>query len=332
MQTEIIGGGQGIVGAVEALRAGEVVAVPTETVYGLAGDALRPEAVARVFEAKERPRFDPLIIHLPDITWLERLTNVPTSQKEIVCTLVNAFWPGPFTLVLPKNKIVSGLVTAGLDTVALRMSAHAVFQEVITKFGRPLAAPSANRFGRISPTTAQHVLAELEGRIPLIVDGGPTIHGVESTVVAVSDNSVEVLRPGPVTEEMLRGVLRRIDGSPMLHRPAADTTNAPRSPGQLPSHYAPKTPLRLVNTDETVSWPDRQRAGLLAWTPPQTNHGFKQVRLLSPERNLREAAANLFRFLRELDTANLDLILAEPVPEQGLGVAINDRLRRAAHR
>jgi L-threonylcarbamoyladenylate synthase len=196
------------------------VALPTETVYGLAADALRSGAVVKIFEAKERPRFDPLIVHLQNRIWLERLAKVNTQDRELILGLANAFWPGPFTIVLPKTNLVPDIVTAGLDTVAVRISAHPIFQEIIGAFGRPLAAPSANRFGRVSPTTAEHVLVELKGRIPLIVDGGQTTHGLESTIVSVRDGEVEILRPGPITEDDLRG----IGCQPMGHRPAADAT------------------------------------------------------------------------------------------------------------
>lgn len=313
--------------AVELLRQGEVVALPTETVYGLAADALRPEAAVKIFEAKERPRFDPLIVHLPDISWLERVTDVFTTQKEVVAKLAKAFWPGPFTMVLPKAGLVPDIVTAGLNTVAVRISANPVFQEVIKALDKPLAAPSANRFGRISPTTAEHVMDELRGRILLIVDGGPTAHGIESTVVAIQEGQIEILRPGPITAEDLR---RGIGRSPMSHRPAAAATPVLRSPGQLASHYAPKTPLHLIDDAGSFVREPAQNVGLLAWNGVPADSRFKVVRVLSETKDLREAAANLFRYLRELDESNLSLIVAELVPERGLGIAINDRLRRGA--
>ena len=319
--------------AVELLRQGEVVALPTETVYGLAADALRPDAVVKIYEAKERPRFDPLIVHLPDQSWLERVTEISTQNSKIVSRLVSAFWPGPMTVILTKTALVPDIVTAGLDTVAVRISGNPVFQEVIRAFGKPLAAPSANRFGRISPTTAEHVLNELESRIPLIVDGGSTTHGVESTIVAVRDGQVEILRPGPVTKEDLCGIGCQPTEyrSGLAHRPATDAT-APiiRAPGQLPVHYAPKTPLRLINKADIFSPAENRRVGLLAWHRIGPAERFAMTRLLSETQDLREAAANLFSYLRELDALDLDLIVAEQVPEEGLGRAINDRLRRAA--
>jgi len=189
--------------AVDLLRAGEVVALPTETVYGLAADALSAPAVVKIFETKKRPHFDPLIVHLPELAWVERVAVVEEKARPLFERLIAKFWPGPLTIVLPRREVVPSIVTAGLETIALRMTAHPIFSEVVRAFGGPLAAPSANRFGRISPTAAAHVMEELSGRIPLIVDGGPTEHGIESTVVAVRGGRIEILRAGPVTREEL---------------------------------------------------------------------------------------------------------------------------------
>jgi len=314
--------------AVELLQQGEIVALPTETVYGLAADALNAIAVAKIFEAKERPRFDPLIVHLPNREWLERIVGRPAKDRELIFRLADKFWPGPFTMVLPKLEIVPDIVTAGLDTVAVRLSAHPVFAQIASALDKPLAAPSANRFGRISPTTAQHVFDELDGRIPLIIDAGPAEHGIESTIVAVRDGGIEILRRGPITEEQLRG----IGFQPALHRQDVDATIV-AAPGQLPSHYAPATPLRLIDNAETYSPPKNQRVGFLAWSGRVRSHaGFAAIRNLSARQDLREAAANLFRHLRELDALGLDLIVAERIPSRGLGAAIMDRLERASHR
>ncbi len=307
--------------AVELLHSGEVVALPTETVYGLAADALNVDAVVKIFEAKERPRFDPLIVHVSDSESVEKIAIVPVDTRNLINSLMRAFWPGPLTFVLPRREKIPDLVTAGLGTVAVRMSAHPVFAAVVREFGGALAAPSANRFGRISPTRAEDVLAELGGRIPLIVDGGSTQHGLESTIISVRDLTIEILRQGPVTLEHLKEF-------------APTETARPRSqvvaPGQLPSHYAPRTLLVLAeNASEFVPAP-HSRCGLLAWNPAQDTRKFAIVRLLSAAHNFTEAAANLFRYLRELDAANLDLIVAEAVPEHGLGAAIMDRLQRAA--
>jgi L-threonylcarbamoyladenylate synthase len=212
------------------------------------------------------------------------------------------------------------LVTAGLNTVAVRLSAHPVFSEIIQTFGGPLAAPSANQFGRISPTTAAHVREELEGLVPLIVDAGPTIHGLESTIIALRKGRIEILRRGPVTQEQLAEFGEIAVIGPTSH---------PEAPGQLPSHYAPRTPLVLVDDAATFNCPAGKRCGLLAWNRPEQDE-FAEVRRLSKRQDVAEAATNLFRYLRELDGQSLDLIVAEKVPDQGLGAAINDRLRRAS--
>jgi L-threonylcarbamoyladenylate synthase len=313
--------------AVELLQKGETVALPTETVYGLAADALNPIAVAKIFEAKDRPYFDPLIVHLPDGAWLNRVAQIRSEDRQLVGKLVDRFWPGPFTIVLPRKSIITEIVTAGLDTVAVRISAHPIFSEIIRAFGRPLAAPSANRFGSVSPTTAQHVLDELDGRIPLIVDAGPTIHGIESTIVAVHDGEIDILRRGPITAEQLRSM----GFQSIAHRQDADTTIV-RAPGQSPTHYAPRTPLQLIEDAKSFCPDKNQHVGLLAWNPVRSGKDFAIVRRLSDRQDLREAATKLFRYLRELDQSDLDLIVAEGVPEVGLGAAIMDRLRRAAGR
>ena len=307
--------------ATELLRGGSPVALPTETVYGLAADALNNEAVARIFEAKERPRFDPLIVHLPGPDWLERVARIDRESRGLIERLTARFWPGPFTLVLSRQKMVPDIVAAGLDTVAVRISAHPVFAEVIQAVDLPLAAPSANRFGRVSPTTAQHVLDELDGRIPLIIDAGPTLHGIESTIVAVRDGRIEVLRRGPVTAEQL---------APFGQVVFTQAGARPEAPGQLPSHYAPSTPLVLVDDLSSFAAPADKKCGLLAWRSNSGAGQFAETRALSSSGDLREAAANLFRYLRELDRLNLDLIVAEKLPDEGLGAAINDRLRRAS--
>lgn len=301
--------------ACSALRAGEPVALPTETVYGLAAAALNPVACARIFEAKERPLADPLIVHLPDIEWIDRLANPPQLARD----LAGKFWPGPLTLVLPRTDIVPDIVTAGQDTVAVRMSAHAVFREIISAFGEPLAAPSANRFGRISPTTAAHVVSELDGRIPLVIDGGPCTHGIESTIVRVFDDSVSILREGPITREML-GELTTVRSLPV------DGSIA--TPGSMESHYAPRTPLELADLRDAFHG---EGTGLLAWQGVE-EAGFAAVEVLSPEGDLCEAAANLYGAMRRLDECGLKRIVALPVPEEGIGAAIMERLRKAATR
>ena len=309
MKTRILKPGEGIPEAVALLRAGLPVGLPTETVYGLAADALSPEACARIFEAKERPLSDPLIVHLPSIDWLSRVA----APSPLALALAQTFWPGPLTLVLPRQSVIPDIVTAGQDTVALRMSAHPVFQEVVQTFDRPLAAPSANRFGRISPTCAAHVLSELDERIGLIVDGGPCTHGIESTIVHVLEDRLQILRPGPVTEDELR------EFAPVFHGPAGVA-----APGGLKSHYAPRTKLVI----EEQPRPRGPRNGLLSWS--QSGEGFFQTEFLSRTNDPREAAANLYGAMRRLDEAGLDLIIAEALPESGIGAAIMERLRKAA--
>jgi L-threonylcarbamoyladenylate synthase len=321
VNTRIVQGPYGIAEAAALLAAGEVVAIPTETVYGLAADALNPTAAAKIFEAKERPFFDPLIVHLPALDWLDRLTT--SAADPLVRELISRFWPGPFTMVLPKREIVPDIVTAGLPNVALRMSAHPTFRALLEKLARPVAAPSANRFGRISPTTAAHVLDELQGRIPLILDGGPCSFGVESTVIAPVNGEIRILRPGPVTAEELSQI------APLA---APDTQIS--APGQLPSHYAPSARVHLLpSQSDSDAWQGPQPAGLLAWSrstrPPQ----FAAMEVLTPSNDPREAAANLFAAMRRLDALNLAIIVAEPPPAtgaMGLGAAILDRLTKAA--
>ena len=311
--------------AVEAagrcLSAGEVVGLPAETVYGLAGDALNPAAAARIFEAKERPFFDPLICHLPDLEWLERLTVIPPSVRLLVEALAAAFWPGPLTMILPRSTLVPDLVCSGLSTVAVRLSAHPVFSAVARHFGRPLAAPSANRFGRISPTAAAHVFTELAGRIPLILDAGPTMHGLESTIVAPEASGLRLLRLGPITREQLEVFATvQLGEAP---------TGRPEAPGQLKSHYAPEKRLTLLTVGEPVPCA-LETAGLLAWR--EGRPGFGAVEVLSWSGDLREAAANVFAALRRLDEGPWTELYAELLPQEGLGAAINERLSRAAAR
>jgi L-threonylcarbamoyladenylate synthase len=316
--------------AVEVLRAGLPVALPTETVYGLAADALRPEAVARVFEAKARPSFDPLIVHLPSPSWLERVTlPLPASDQDLVSKLMKTFWPGPLTFVLPRTQLIPSLVSSGLPTVAVRMSAHPVFAEVCAAFGRPVAAPSANRFGRISPSAATHVMEELSGRIPLVLDAGPTMHGVESTIVRIAAGRIHVLRGGPITceqlEEFAPVIARRKQPEPGESTPVA--------PGMLESHYAPEAEVRLCPLGAAPSPDPERRCALLArdgTSARQIGGSFAAVEILSESGDLRESAVNLFASLRRLDAANPELIVAELVADEGLGFAINDRLRRAA--
>ncbi len=321
--------------AVSLLRGGEVVGLPTETVYGLAGDAHNAEAVSRIFEVKERPYFDPLIVHIVGEGQLEDVAEVPDEIAPAVAELLGAFWPGPLTLILPKKDVIPDLVTSGKDTVAVRASGDPLFRKVLREFGGPLAAPSANRFGSISPTSARAVVAELDGRIPLVVDGGACNCGLESTIVRVLPGEkkpvLQVLRSGPVTKEDLRkfGKVEFLTG-------AAPGGAAPEAPGQLESHYAPATPLRLLGAPEDfVSEPGKSYA-LLSYRGEEKDGylgltEFARVGVLSPgSGKLPEAAVRFFFVLRELDAMGVDEIVAEPVPERGLGVAIMERLRRGS--
>lgn len=307
--------------AAAVLRGGGLVAFPTETVYGLGAVAIDARAVARIFEAKERPHFDPLIIHLGSADWLERcVASVPPEAGR----LAERFWPGPLTLVLPKRENIPDIVTSGLPTVAVRMPAHPVARALIHATGAPVAAPSANRFGQLSPTTAQAVEEELGGRVDMILDGGPTQLGIESTIVALGETGPRLLRPGPVTLEELCECL----GREVVV--ASGSSATPESPGMLIRHYAPRTPLRVLVQSAAPIAPNDRRVGLLAFRSAPTSGNFAAVETLSATGDLREAAANLFAALRRLDAAGVDAIVAEPVPEAGLGRAIMDRLRKAA--
>lgn len=320
--------------AVRLLSDGEVVALPTETVYGLAANAFDAAAVAKIFEAKERPTFDPLIVHLPHRRDLELVAEVPADIAPTVDALVKQFWPGPLTLVLPKKPIVPDIVTAGLPTVAVRESKDPIFMNVVRTLGKPLAAPSANRFGSISPTSASAVLAELDGRIPLIVDGGGTNCGIESTIIKIeidprrSKPNIIILRPGPITKDDLK-----VFGKVLI---ASEMKDKPDVPGQLPSHYAPRTPLRLLENPDDFIPEIGKRYALLSYRG-EADDGYLDltdwagIHILSPGKGkLPEAAVRLFFAMRQLDQLGVDEIIAEPVNEHGVGLAIMDRLRRAS--
>ena len=307
--------------AARILASGGLVAFPTETVYGLGADATDGAAIARLYEAKGRPAFNPLIAHVPDV----RAAHALVMFDQAAATLAAAFWPGPLTLVLPKTPAcpVADLVSAGLDTLAVRIPDHPVARAILNAFGKPVAAPSANRSGHVSPTTAAHVLADLGGRINLIVDGGPTPVGVESTIVACLGEPM-LLRPGGLPRAEIERVLKRkLAAAPPA---SAGGDAAPQSPGMLVTHYAPRTPLRLNAAKVEPG------EALLAFGPvsPADAARAKIVLNLSARGDPIEAAANLFSHLRALDGAGASAIAVMPVPGDGLGEAINDRLRRAA--
>ena len=301
--------------AAKVLLDGGLVAFPTETVYGLGALGLDSEAAGRIFEAKGRPSFDPLILHIAHVSELERVAEVNEAARR----MAERFWPGPLTLVMPRSEAVPDIVTSGLTTVAVRVPAHPVAHALLEAVGEPVAAPSANPFGKLSPTTAAHVQAGLSGRIDLILDGGATMRGLESTIIGVAEDVPVLLRTGAIPaeeiEEMLGVRLER-------HVP----TSRPATPGQLDSHYAPHTPV-IVST-EPVS--DPSRTGLVVLRRTGLDGDFAAVEELSAEGDLTEAAKNLFAALHRLDALGLDLIVVRPVPETGLGAAIMDRMRRAA--
>ena len=304
--------------AAALLRGGGVVAFPTETVYGLGANAFDARAVARIFEIKARPTFDPLIVHVADEAMLERVAlDVPDRAR----VLMARFWPGPLTIVLRKRHEVPDLVTAGLPTVAVRMPAHPVARALIEQAATPLAAPSANPFGYLSPTRAEHVAQMLGDRVDLIVDGGPTEHGLESTIVIVEPKAA-LLRFGAVPVEEIEAVI-----GPLARELTGEVK--PLSPGQLPQHYAPRTPVRVVDDAAHIPQSERSDAALLAFRSAVP--GYRASRVLSAQGDLREAAAHLFEYLHELDASGATRIDAERVPEHGVGAAIMDRLQRAAH-
>ena len=292
-------GPEAIAEAARLIGAGEVVAVPTETVYGLAADAANGEAVARIYEAKGRPSFNPLIVHVNDIGQASEIA----AFDDRAAVLADTYWPGPLTLVLPllPDAPIASLVTAGLPTIALRAPAHPAMRALLAAAGRPLAAPSANLSGGISPTRAAHVLAGLGGRVPLILDGGPTEHGLESTIVALTGGGPRLLRPGPVDLGLVQ-----------------DKHGGVESPGRLASHYAPTKPLRI---NAKSAMPDEWLIGFGA----MAGHSS-----LSPTGDLVEAAGCLFERLHEAEAAAAPAIAIAPIPDRGLGAAINDRLRRAS--
>jgi L-threonylcarbamoyladenylate synthase len=306
--------------ASQTLRQGGTVVFPTETVYGLGANAFDPKAVAKIFEIKARPWFNPLIVHLPHVDWLSELaTEVPLEALR----LAKHFWPGPLTLVLPKTQKVSLLVTGGLETVAVRVPSHPLAQELLEAAGFPIAAPSANRFTGLSPTRVEHAQAQLGDSVDFYLDGGPCSVGLESTIVGWQDGKATLLRRGGVPAEeieALTGPLAAFDGH----------NDRPLAPGGLAKHYSPKTPLEF--SQKPYVRDTSRRIGLLAFQPgAEPDEGFSATKYLSQEGSLCEAAGNLFQALHELEALGLDGILARPFPEKGLGRAINDRLKRAGH-
>jgi len=322
--------------AVSMLQAGEVVALPTETVYGLCADALDPVAVEKLFAVKGRPHFDPLIVHLPNKEMHAQVAAVPSDIAKTVVQLIETFWPGPLTIVLPKKPIVPDIVTGGLETVAVRQCNHQVFHRIIKNLGRPIAAPSANRFGCLSPTSAESVLDQLGGKIPLIVNGGACSRGLESTIVKIDPGEkkplITVLRPGPITAEELKQFGKVV----FAERNEAVENSAPEAPGMLANHYAPNKPLRLLASPGDFRPEEGKRYALLSYRGQQKDgyldlHEWTKVSILSPgSGRVAEAGTRLFHLIRQLDQLDIDEIVAEPVPDRGVGKAILDKLRKAA--
>lgn len=299
------------------LRQGGLVAFPTETVYGLGADAFNPQAVAKIFEVKGRPTFDPLIVHIAELEWLQRLTR---HVDDIAFTLIKKFWPGPLTLVLLKSPNIPDIVTAGLETVAVRMPSHPVALELMKVSQMPIAAPSANLFGCLSPTLAAHVEKQLGEKIDLILDGGPCAIGVESTVLSLVGAQPVLLRPGGLPLEEIEKIIGKVV--------VQTTTGKIQSPGQLPSHYAPRTPLKIIHALDQL--PSEKNIGVLLFKKPDFNIKADIVEVLSEDGDLREAAVNLFSALHRLDVSGVKIIYTQHVPEMGLGLAIMDRLQRAS--
>ena len=318
--------------AAELLKDGQVVGIPTETVYGLGADALNETAVRAIFAAKERPADNPLIVHVADFAELEPLCHVNDMARK----LNEAFWPGPLTMILPKKDIVPTVVTAGLESVAIRMPAHPVAQRIIRLSGCPIAAPSANRSGRPSPTQAQHVFEDMDGRIPLIIDGGDSDVGVESTVVSLTGDTAVVLRPGGITPEMIAAVLGECEVADSVMRPLREAAEAP-SPGMKHKHYAPKAPMTLYAGEKSAvaqhicAEYDALNAGealILAARDHLTLYGDRQTFDLGPD--AASAAHTLFAALRHADHLGVKRVFSEAYPEEGVGLALMNRMARAA--
>ncbi len=303
---------------IELLNANEVVAIPTETVYGLAANALNTDAVAKIFEAKKRPYFNPLIIHLPNIEAINQYAYI----DETSLALTKHFMPGPFTLLLPKKDIVPDLVTAGSHKVAIRIPNHSLTQQLLQQIDFPLAAPSANVFGYVSPVTAKHVWQGLQGKIPYILDGGHCNVGLESTIVEVDGDNIILHRAGGLAIEAIESITDKKVIQP-IHK------NTPQTSGQLKSHYATSTPLVQGNVANLIQQYTSKKTAIISFNKVYDNVDEQHQFVLSVNSSLNEAAQNLFTTMRVLDEMDYDIILAEIFPNEGLGIAINDRLKRA---
>jgi len=303
--------------AAQLIQEGKLVAFPTETVYGLGANALDPMAVAKIFALKERPSFDPLIIHIADLKDLKKLT---AEEDERVYQLAKRFWPGSLTLVLPKSKLVPDIITSGLPTVGIRMPANEIALELIRTSGRPIAAPSANKFGRISPTTANHVRKQLPD-VDYILDGGKTTVGIESTIIELTEKGFRILRNGIITKEDIEEVLPFDD---------TEKTESVVAPGMVKSHYSPVKKMIVADEDIPLDI-DKSKAGLLSFTGKYEN-GYRKIIRVSENNDLKEYAVNMFDAMHTFeDDSEIEIIVAEPVAENGIGKAIMDRLRKAEY-
>ena len=312
--------GQDQLQAKAILMEGGLVAIPTETVYGLAANALDEQAVLSVFTAKNRPFFDPLIIHVPSLDAAQRYADF---NDERLTRLAMHFWPGPLTLLIPKKNNIPDLVTSGLPRVAVRVPAHPLTLELLKSLDFPLAAPSANPFGYVSPTTAEHVAKQLGDKVHYILDGGPCAVGLESTIVGIEDNAIAIYRLGGLAIEDIEAIVGKVELR-------LNSSSDPKAPGQLKNHYAPRKPLFLGIGEALLAEHKDKKIAFICFDKGSVQHQPLLSFNLSPSGNLKEAAVNLFKALRDADDSDAEVVIAEPVPEEGLGKAINDRLRRAA--
>jgi L-threonylcarbamoyladenylate synthase len=306
--------------AVSLLASGEIVAFPTETVYGLGADAFNGKAVAKIFELKKRPHFDPLIVHIARLEWIKDIASHIPSRASL---LMEQFWPGPLTIILPRQMKVPDIVTAGLATVGIRMPKHPVALNLIEQLGSPVAAPSANPFGYMSTTKAIHVASLFDSHLPLVLDGGPSSYGIESTIVSLLDDGpITLHRHGSISIEELKAVV----GDVVERNPGSNQCEAP---GELPYHYAPHTPLVIVSGPEEIATED---SAFLSLSPPDKPVKSRIQRILSPSGDIRQGAVNFFSFLIELDQEETRVIYVQKIPEKGLGRAMMERLRKAAQK
>ena len=312
--------GQDLKIAIKILHQGDLVAIPTETVYGLAANTYNADAVVKIFEVKNRPSFDPLIVH---VSCLEQAEKIVTHIPENVRKLASVFWPGPLTVLLDKRSVIPDIVTSGLDTVAVRVPAHPITLELLKSLPFPLAAPSANPFGYVSPTSVKHVNDQLGPIIPYILDGGDCLVGIESTIIGFKNDEAEIFRLGGISVEEIEAVIGKV--SVRQH-----SSSRPAAPGSLESHYSPRKKVILQDPSFLIESVDLNEVGIIRFKEPNTEFPVKNQLILSESGNLKEAAKKLFSALRTMDDMDVKYVVAELLPEEGLGRAINDRLRRAA--